>query len=209
MENEENLLFLANRLILISNGLKDGSIRPFGEEIYDRLRNYYFACMPINLHIKYFVPHSGPGHCDDRSYLLSYAFDDCEIVYGHLKSLEIEHGKDHDIHFWVESKGICYDPSSLRATDKDLYYESEGVSDTTRISKEEIAQSEIAKYINSLSLDVYINDEFRRRDLKLLSLFTITSEVYETNEEFREEYNNFLKSVGINITDNEKGLKIN
>lgn len=117
----KRLYFLKMRL-LIAQGLTNGNVVPFEKTLYEKLSKVYFSGYPLSLQIKYLIPTSGPGQCEDRSWFITMAFDDALWVSGDLKQLELDYGKKSAWHFWVEHDGWVYDPTSLYKFKKELYY---------------------------------------------------------------------------------------
>jgi len=118
---KKKLYFLRHDL-LINDGLNNGSIVPFDDDLYGRLNKVYFNGIPMSIQIKYLRPTTSPGQCEDRSLFIATAFEDALWVSGDQKDLELKYGKEGAWHFWVEHDGWVYDPTLLYKFKKELYY---------------------------------------------------------------------------------------
>ena len=117
----KNLYFLRCKL-LFSEGLRNGSIVPFDEDLYKRLSKVYFNGIPMSIQIKYLRPMWSPGQCEDRSLFIAMGLDNALWVCGEQKDLELNYGKKSAWHYWVEHDGWVYDPTLLYKFKKELYY---------------------------------------------------------------------------------------
>lgn len=108
--------------LLINEGLRNGTIVPFEDDLYERLSKIYFNGYPLSIQIKYLKPMVGPGQCEDRSWFITMAFDDALWVSGDNKDLELKFGKQGAWHFWVEHDDWVYDPTLLYKFKKEVYY---------------------------------------------------------------------------------------
>ena len=115
-------LYFVRRDLLISQGLRNGNIVPFDEDLYERLSKIYFAGIPVSINIRYLKPFIHEGHCDDRSLFIIMGFENAVLVRGYQKGLELKFGKENSWHYWVEHDGWVYDPTLLHKFEKELYY---------------------------------------------------------------------------------------
>lgn len=119
---KRELYFLKCEL-LFKEGLKNGTILPFEDDLYERLSKIYFNGIPMSIQIKYLKPLVPPGQCEDRSLFITMGFEDALWCSGEHKDLELKYGKDGAWHFWVEKDGWVYDPSLLYKIKKEVYYQ--------------------------------------------------------------------------------------
>lgn len=122
-DNLKKTLYFSREQVLLKKGLEDGSIVPFDEDFYEKMRHTYISCIPVSMHIKYLKPIIGPGKCYDRSLYMFFCFENAVLVRGDTKDLELRYGKDCSGHGWIEMDGYCYDPSLLCRFKKETYYE--------------------------------------------------------------------------------------
>lgn len=121
-DNLKKNLFLIRCDLLMDEGLRNGDIVPFEDDLYERLSKVYFGGFPISINIKYLRPTKTPGHCEDRSMFITMGFDDALWVVGDLKKFELKYGKENAWHNWVERDGWVYDTTLLYKFKKELYY---------------------------------------------------------------------------------------
>ena len=116
------ILYFKRCELLFYNGLKNGDILPFEDDLYDRLSRIYFNGYPLSIQIKYLKPMKAPGNCEDRSWFITMGFENALWVSGDNKDLKLTCGKDGAWHFWVEYNDWVYDPTLLYKFKKELYY---------------------------------------------------------------------------------------
>jgi len=117
-------LFFKRLHLLKTNGEINGLILPFENEIYSVLDGIVWAGTPAGIYIKHLKPILPPMKCWDRSYVISMALPNCELVFGYCKDIEYQTGsKDSSWHYWVENQGWCYDPTMIKKIKKELYYQ--------------------------------------------------------------------------------------
>ena len=124
----------------IKNAVKKGNIKPFDEEIYDKLRNVYHGSMPANVYLKYFKPFFSEGQCYERSFIISSIFENAKMVQGYRLDYIIHYG-ENSFHWWVEADGWCYDPTSLCMYKKEEYYKIFKPIISYEMDKDEIENS--------------------------------------------------------------------
>lgn len=121
-DNLKKKLYFLKSNLLLDEGLRNGNIVPFEDDLYDRLSKVYFNGYPLSIQIKYLKPMVSPGQCEDRSWFIAMGFDDALWVSGDVKNLELNYGKDSAWHFWVEHGDWVYDPTLLYKFKKEVYY---------------------------------------------------------------------------------------
>ncbi len=137
----KNLYFRALK-IKMQQGLNNGTIVPFEQDLYDRLDNIYFCGATLSIWLKYLKPTCGmPGQCEDRSLFIAAGLQDATLVRANLKNLELLHGKDDSWHFFVSYNGWIYDPSSLYRFREDVYYDLFRPSNVQRFESEDYKNS--------------------------------------------------------------------
>ncbi len=122
VDNLKKRLYFLRCELLFSEGLRNGSIVPFEEDLYKRLNKVYFNGYPLSIQIRYLRPLVSPGQCEDRSWFITMGFEDAFWVSGDIKTLELNYGKKSAWHFWVEHDDWVYDPTLLYKIRKELYY---------------------------------------------------------------------------------------
>lgn len=142
--------------VCLNYGFSNGLIKPFEPELYKRLDNVIFAGIPASIQIKYLKPMLPPGKCFERSYLITMGFDNCLLVCGDRKDMELVYGKDAAWHYWVEKDGWVYDPTMLLKIDKNIYYKAFGVTVNTTQTKEELMQDNNYRKAASGEFDKFI-----------------------------------------------------
>ena len=121
-ENTKKELYFFKLNLLFNQGIRNGDILPFEDDLYERLSKIYFNGIPLSIQIKYLKPKISPGNCEDRSWFITMGFEDALWVSGDNKDLELNYGKNGAWHFWVEHDGWVYDPTLLYKFKKELYY---------------------------------------------------------------------------------------
>lgn len=70
LANLKKNLYFASLRIKIEQAIKNGTIVPFEQDLYDRLDNIYFCGATLSIWLKYLKPMKGMnGQCEDRSKL--------------------------------------------------------------------------------------------------------------------------------------------
>ncbi len=139
-------LFSKRVKLLLNFGFSKRLIRQFEPELYERLDRVIFAGIPASIQIKYLKPTLPPGRCFDRSYLITMGFDDCVLVCGDRKDMELSYDKD----------GWVYDPTMIMKIEKDLYYKTFGVTVNGTQTKEELMQDDNYKKSATGEFDKFI-----------------------------------------------------
>lgn len=155
-EKFKNNLFSSRVKSLLNYGFSNDLILQFEPELYERLDHVIFAGIPASMQIKYLKPILPPGKCFDRSYLITMGFDDCLLVCGDRKDMELSYGKDAAWHYWVEKDGWVYDPTMILKIEKNLYYKTFGVTVNGTQTKEELMQDENYKKSAAGEFDKFI-----------------------------------------------------
>ena len=137
----KNLYFRALK-IKMQQGLNNGTIVPFEQDLYDRLDNIYFCGATLSIWLKYLKPTYGmPGQCEDRSLFIAAGLQGATLVRADLKNLELLYGKDDSWHFFASYNGWIYDPSSLYRFREDVYYDLFRPSNVQRFESEDYKNS--------------------------------------------------------------------
>ena len=193
-------LYLAKRNIFLQRAWKRGLIKPFDDSLYERMKKYFVACLPVSIMIKYFKPEKGdPGQCIERSLYLLVAFDNPVLVRGNRKDLEILYGKEEAFHGWVENDGWVYDPTSLCMFRKDIYYKAYGVSDVKCFNKEQYSSSHIYNNIINSKIEDYKPYGKNRTDLLTALYFTKKIAELKSDENFIKELNEYFEEIEYDI----------
>lgn len=103
--------------LLIEIGIKQNKILYFEDEVYKELEKYSYNNKPLSKIIKDEVPKEAPGHCFERSQLLSFAFKNPI-----LSRCEVDFNNGRSMHCFIENDGFIYDPTKLVKIEKSLYY---------------------------------------------------------------------------------------
>lgn len=115
--------YVSKTNMLIKEGLSKGNIVPFEKELYDRLNKIYFVGIPMSMYLKYLKPNNKLLKQGlDRSLFITMGLKEATLARGNVKNLELEFGKEHALHGWVECGKWVYDPTTLLKFKKDLYY---------------------------------------------------------------------------------------
>lgn len=119
---------------LLIYGLKTGLIRPYDDELIEKLRNVYYGGLPASIIL--LSNCMSNGHCYDRALLMSRAFldseDDVKLLYATIDSLKLNPQyitesplyADHCIceRITKDGKHLIYDTSDGFIFDKRLYW---------------------------------------------------------------------------------------
>lgn len=165
MQNLIKKWTLVREAFMFDNAARTGLVKPFNDKLYDRLKNYCFAGIPLNIQVKYCVPNGMEGKCDIRARYLMFAFDNATLVKGNKGCLEVLFGKDKGEHWWVEDETSVYDPTSLLEYDKDFYYRLNRVKDVKKFSEEDLLEDPYIKKINNSSYEDLLPGGKSRFDL--------------------------------------------
>lgn len=197
---KKQLFFIRYRL-LIAEGLRNGTVLPFEDDLYERLSKIYFNGYPLSILIKYLRPTSGPGQCNDRSWFITMAFDDALWVSGDLKDLELNYGKPSAWHFWVEHDGWVYDPSLLYKFRKDVYYKIHMITNVKVRTAEEYKNHEwYQNIINTKIEDLKPGGKDRYHLCVSIPLVRGIAEMSD-NQTFKDELNQYLMDIEYNYED--------
>jgi len=120
--NQEQKKWFVKQQLLLYFGYMFGLVKPFDDELYERLSYVTFSCIPASIQIKYLRPTCPPGQCYERSWIITMAFDECYLVRGDLADYKAFFGEEQGGHGWVEHDGWVYDPTTLLKYNKNLYY---------------------------------------------------------------------------------------
>ena len=189
--------FCAERIM--DKGLRDGTVKPFDQELYEQMSHTYVNGVPVSIDMKYLRPTIGPGKCYDRSLNMFLCFDDALLVRGDLKDLELRFSKEDAGHGWIERGGYAYDPSLLHKCPVDIYYKIFGVSNVRKCSHAEYAaipenKKFYDKVRNTTLQDYQPNGKYR---LDLLTTIPLVKGIAEVtgNIEFQQELERYLDAV--------------
>lgn len=192
---------LAKHDKMLIHGLKNRLIFPYPDALFDRLRPYHLAGMPVSTMM--LIIELCNGHCYDRSMLMQLAFKDCEVVHADIECLRITAGEEFAEHSFVETtefgggKTWVVDTSIGLVYDKNYYYKIEKPKINCRIPKEKCMQS---PYVQEV---IAGNFEQEKYALPLYMPF-VESAVKHSNylgtvayrEKIIEELEKFKKAVG-------------
>lgn len=190
-------LYFKRLEMLFNKGLNEGKITEFDEEIYEKMDGTIISCLPVSLYIKYSKYLFPQGTCYDRSLYMFLALDDAFLVRGNNKDLEINNGKGHGGHGWVEVGNYVYDPSLMLRFDKDLYYKLYGCSNVRKIDKNTYLE-EFKNFVEQhVSTDF---DEFKPGGKRRLELGVLITQVkalsnFLDDEDFKRELNEYLSYI--------------
>ncbi len=173
---------------IVSAGLVSGEIQSFPDEIYEKLSHYIFSDIPASIQIKQLSPTIPPGKCFERSWLLTTAFDECHLMRGNLKDLEVLYGKGKARHGWVEAGDWVYDPTSLYRYKKRLYYQMRKPKNVIKIPKSTLLDDE--RYQKCINGQV--------NKLSLFSILLLVQEmaIKRNDESFINEVAEYIKNLG-------------
>lgn len=177
----------------LNYGFSNDLVKSFEPELYKRLDNVIFAGIPASIQIKYLKPMLPPGKCFERSYLITMGFDDCLLVCGDRKDMELAYGKEAAWHYWVEKDGWVYDPTMLLKIEKNLYYKAFGVTVNTMQTKEELMQDENYRKAAAGEFDKFI----------LLSAIPLVEGIARLKEDmnFIKEVEEYKQRIGYNYAE--------
>ena len=197
---KKQLFFIRYRL-LIAEGLRNGTVLPFEDDLYERLSKIYFNGYPLSILIKYLRPTSGLGQFNDRSWFITMAFEDALWVSGDLKDLELNYGKQSAWHFWVEHDGWVYDPSLLYKFRKDVYYKIHMITNVKVRTAEEYKNHEwYQNIINTKIEDLKPGGKDRYHLCVSIPLVRGIAEMSD-NQTFKDELNQYLMDIEYNYED--------
>lgn len=194
-DNLYKKLYFFKRRLLITEGLTNGTIVPFEEELYERLSKVYFNGYPLSMQIRYLRPIAGPGKCDDRSWFITMAFDDALWVSGDIKSLELKYGKENAWHYWVEYDGWVYDPSSLYKFKKEVDYKIYMPTNVEVHTAEEYKNHEWYQGIVNTTIDDLKPGGKERYHLCVTIPLVQGIAQMSGNQKFINELNEYLKNI--------------
>ena len=180
-----------------------GNVLPFGDEVYDKLREYYHGAIPANVYMKYLKPLINPGQCYERSMILSSAFDNAKMVRGDRIDYIISFGIDHAFHWWVEADGWCYCPTTLLKYKKEEYYKIFKPINIKEMTKDEIVNS----YYYKEMIHKYPNESFFISNLIVFEAYANLLSKGTKDDEILKEYELFKKKIGF-VDDNYDEEKI-
>jgi hypothetical protein len=195
LDNLLDELSLIEPKSLYQKGLKDGSIIPFSDELYEKMSHKYFNSIPISLNLKYLSPKYNLGKCYDISLIMFLCFDNSLLVCGEEKNLKSS--KEHE---WIEMDDYCYDPILLLRFKKDIFYD---IFKPFNLTKTTIEQFKNASYYNkkiyeeikTTDLSDYQPNGKKRIDLCVTVPIVREIAKIENNENFMKELNEYLKLI--------------
>ena len=120
--------------VLLIWGLKNGLIRPYDDQLIEKLRKVYYGGIPASVIL--LSDGMTNGHCYDRALLMSRVFlddeDDVQLLYADIDSLKLNPKfisdsplyADHCIveRITKDGKHLIYDTSAGFVYDKKLYW---------------------------------------------------------------------------------------
>ena len=195
LENLKKKLYFIKHDLLINEGIKNGDIMPFEEDLYERLSKIYFNGYPMSLQIKYLKPQFGPGQCQDRSLFITMGFDDALWVSGDNKDLEYNFGKKNAWHFWVEHNGWVYDPTLLYKFKKEVYYKIYDPTNLIYRNPEDYKKSELYLPIVNTTIDDLKPGGKERYHLCVSIPFIQGIAEMSGNQDFIDELNEYLELI--------------
>lgn len=195
----------------LNKSAKKGHILPFDDDFYNKLRNYYHGSMPANVFIKFFKTSFGIGLglCYERSLIISSIFDDAKLVRGDRLDYIIHHG-EKSFHWWVESGGWCYDPTSLYRYKKEDYYRIFKPINLKEMNKREIVNSYYYKnMINRYPKELLFIPNLIQFEAKaqLLNKLYGDDEMLKELEIFRNKINYYDTTTDEEILENVRKMK--
>lgn len=195
--NLKKVLYYQKTQLLFEKGLKEGSIVPFDEAIYEKMNNTYISCIPVSMYIKYLKPIGPIGKCHDRSLFMFFCFGDALYVKGDSKELELEYGKEDDSHDWVEMGDYVYDPSLNLRFKKDIYYQMYCPTNVCKYSKDDYIKKNKDFYeeVKNTTLQDFKPNGRKRASLCLIAPFLHGIAEIINNKEFKRDVCNYLDSV--------------
>ena len=190
-------LYLKRLEILFNKAVNEGKITEFDQEIYDLMDGTVIACLPVSLYIKYSKYLFPEGTCYDRSLYMFLALDNAVLVRGNNKDLEVNYGKGHGGHGWVEVGNYVYDSSLMLKFDKDTYYKIYGCSDVKKIDKATYVREHKEFIDDNVSTDY---GDFKPGGAKRLQLGILIMQVkalstFIGDDEFTRELNEYLSFI--------------
>lgn len=199
-DNLKKTLYFSKTQLLFKKGLEDGSIKPFDDELYEKMNHIYISCLPVSIHMKYLKPTMGPGKCYDRSLYMFFCFPNAVLVRGDNKDLELRYGKDNAGHGWIEMDGYCYDPSLLLKFKKEVYYEMYKPYNVTKTTVEEYknccdSNRQFYEDIVNTKLNDFRPNGSKRTDLCVMIPLVQGIAEMGTNEDFKRELSKYLVSI--------------
>ena len=113
----------------IVQGVKEGKIRRFDEELWEKIRTQNIRA--INNFEDVFIDGTNIGYCTVASKQLSYSLDDCYICGGVLPILKGTENCDDGSHTWILHNSEIIDTTLMLIIDKD-YAEKIGYIEENR-----------------------------------------------------------------------------
>jgi len=194
-ENTKKELYFFKLNLLFNQGIRNGDILPFEDDLYERLSKIYFNGIPLSIQIKYLKPKISPGNCEDRSWFITMGFEDALWVSGDNKDLELNYGKNGAWHFWVEHDGWVYDPTLLYKFKKELYYKMYMCKNVIVRSPEIYKHDEWYQEVINTTLDDFRPGGKDRYHLCVSIPLVQYSAKYSGNQEFIDELYEHLKLI--------------
>lgn len=120
--------------LLLNWGLKNGLIKPYDDQLIEKLRKVYYGGIPASVIL--LSDGMTNGHCYDRALLMSRAFlddeDDVQLLYADIDSLKLNPKFISDLPLYTDhciveritkdGKHLIYDTSAGFIYDKKLYW---------------------------------------------------------------------------------------
>jgi len=193
-------LYFDRTELMFYKGLEEGTIVPFDDEFYDKMKNTYASGLPISIHIKHFKPKIGPGNCYERSLYMFFCFKDALLVRADTKNLELKYGKSDAGHGWIEIGDYVYDSTFLMRFEKDLYYDMFIPKKVKKYSHEQYRNAHSRFYDNILNTGVkdFLFGGEKRIDLITIIPFVMANAKLPGNEELLKDLNEYLELISYN-----------
>lgn len=194
---------------LFDEGIKNGSITPFDEKLYEKMSNTYVKGIPVSIYVKYLNPalHSNRGKCLDESLYMFFCFNKAILVRGNCKDLEFKDGDPY--HGWIEMDDEVYDPSRLLKFRQETFYQLYEPRDISRCNKEQYKmiseeKKELYEEVQSTTLEDLLPNGKRRRQLIFLAPMLQALANVSNNENFKKEVYQYFDSVQYNEIQQEE-----
>ena len=105
---------------IIVNGVKDGKVHGFSDELWDKLNKQNLRFRGINSFDDIFRNGFNLGYCTPCAKQVSYSFENCFICGGILPVLRGTDNCPNGEHTWIESNDKIFDTSLMLVIDSNL-----------------------------------------------------------------------------------------
>ena len=194
----KNIYFRKVELLFLK-GLKNGLIKPFDEELYEKLSHTYIDGIPVSFNIKYLKPIISPGKCFDRSLYMFFALDNAVLVRGDTKDLKLKYGEDGARHGWIELHDYVYDASIMASMPTSLYYSIFRPTDIRKCTIEEYCDTKYNKDFYDDIKNTSLEDlkPYGKKRLDLYTMIPLVKGIATSsdNKEFQDDLNIYLKMI--------------